>query len=380
MVFHDNEFNNKPGKNGAVSYIVISLISAIIGGLLVSFFALGLKAPNTTPNFDKQNTGGKQTPIVSVPSGGSANIPEIAKNLGPAVVGVTNRGNVSNFSLEKSVESGSGSGVIFDPAGYIVTNNHVVKDASELIVTLANGKQVKAKLVGTDPRTDLAVLKINADNLTVARFGDSDKTQVGEPAIAIGNPLGPEFARTITVGVISALKRTVFVQGQQFELLQTDAAINPGNSGGALVNSQGELIGINSAKIVAEEIEGINFAIPINTAKPIIEDLVKHGKVVRPFLGIVWVTDVNETIADQYGLPVSSGVIIEVSPNGPAQRAGLKNSDVITQLNGVKTNTFQDLRKEIEKHKIGDKIELKVIRAKKEQKITVTLGEAPGAQ
>ena len=379
MTLKDKDFYHKSPKSGIVPYIIISLISAVIGGLIMSFFVLGTQAPKSISQTEKLNN--KSTPFINVPAGGTANIPEIAKNVGPSVVGVTNRSNIEGFFDNKSIESGSGTGIIFDSKGYIVTNYHVVKGATELVVTMVDGKQLPAKLVGTDSRTDLAVLKINAENLTVARLGDSDKVEVGEPAIAIGNPLGQEFARTVTVGVISALKRQILVQGQQQpDLIQTDAAINPGNSGGALVNSNGEVIGINSAKIVAQEVEGINFAIPTNTAKPIIEDLVKFGKVVRPWMGIIWVSDVTASVAEQYGLPVKEGVIIEVAPGGPAEKAGIKNGDVIIEINGEKIKDFQELRKAIEKKKIDDKINVKLIRDKKEKTVKVTLGEAPAPQ
>lgn len=378
MIFQDNNFSSSK-KAGFLSYILISMVSAVIGGLIVSFFSLGTNVPKNSAQISEKQ-GAQTTPIVTVPSGGLANIPEVAKTIGNAVVGVTSKGNTNSVFEHKAVDQGSGSGVIIDSTGFIVTNNHVVKGAAGITVTLANGKQVSAKIVGTDPKTDLAVLKINAENLTAVRLGDSDNLQVGEPAIAIGNPLGPEFARTVTVGVISALNRTVFVQGQQFELIQTDAAINPGNSGGALVNDKGELVGINSAKIVAEEIEGINFAIPINTAKPIIEDLMKHGKVVRPWLGVKWISDVNDSVAEQYKLNVKSGVLIEVLPDGPADKAGIKNNDVIIELDKQKVKGFEELRKEIEKKKIGDKLIVKVIRDKKEKTITVTLSEAPAPE
>lgn len=378
MVFPADETNQKPKKNSIVTIIIASLVSAVVGGIITGIILFGMT--ERAPKVNLNQSAGKVTPQINVPSGGSANIPEVAKVMGPSVVGVINKATVDNFYSQKSEDQGSGSGVIIDSSGYIVTNYHVVKGASQLTVILYNGKQVPAKIVGTDERTDLAVLKINEGNLTAARLGNSDQTVVGEPAIAIGNPLGQEFARTVTVGVISAVKRTVMLQGQPYEVLQTDAAINPGNSGGALVNSNGELIGINSAKIVAEEVEGINFAIPINIAKPIIEDIMKHGRVVRPWLGVIWVSDVNDAFAAQYGLPVKSGVVVEVQPNGPSSRGGLANNDIIVALDGEKIATFQDLRKAIEKKKIGDKVELKVIRNKKEKIVKVTLGESPPPQ
>lgn len=172
-------------------------------------------------------------------------------------------------------ERGTGSGVIYDKSGLIATNNHVVEGASEIIVSLTDGRSVKGKVLGADAATDLAVVKIDENNLPVADFGDSSTLQVGEPAIAIGNPLGLEFRGSVTAGVISALNRSIQLGERKFDLIQTDAAINPGNSGGALVNAEGEVVGINSAKIAVSGVEGIGFAIPINSAKPILDELAK---------------------------------------------------------------------------------------------------------
>ena len=212
---------------------------------------------------------------------------QAAKKVSPAVVGITTKVyNRDMFNRKVLVGEGVGSGVIFDKAGYIVTNNHVVGPAKTVIVSLADGQSTEGTVVGRDEKTDLAVVKIKMDNLPVAEFGDSDSLQVGEPAIAIGNPLGLEFQGTVTVGVISSLNRTIGAEGQSMKLIQTDAAINPGNSGGALVDADGKVIGINSAKISKEGVEGLGFAIPINAARPILQDLIKNGKVVRPYLGL----------------------------------------------------------------------------------------------
>ena len=188
---------------------------------------------------EQQLSAARNTPIVAA-----------AKKVGPAVVGITNKAYVRDiFNRVQLTERGTGSGVIYDKAGYIATNNHVVEGANEIIVSLPDGRTVKGKVLGADAVTDLAVVKIEADNLPVAKFGDSDTLQVGEPAIAIGNPLGLEFRGSVTAGVISALNRSIELGERKFSLIQTDAAINPGNSGGALVNADGEVVGINSAKI-----------------------------------------------------------------------------------------------------------------------------------
>lgn len=217
-------------------------------------------------------------------------------------MGITNKAYVRDiFNRVQLTERGTGSGVIYDKSGLIATNNHVVEGASEIIVSLTDGRSVKGKVLGADAATDLAVVKIDENNLPVADFGDSSTLQVGEPAIAIGNPLGLEFRGSVTAGVISALNRSIQLGERKFDLIQTDAAINPGNSGGALVNAEGEVVGINSAKIAVSGVEGIGFAIPINSAKPILDELAKKGRVVRPYIGA---SLVDKDIANRYGFDI----------------------------------------------------------------------------
>ena len=272
--FDTEEYGRKPSK---VGYFLVAIIGAIIGGLLSLYLAPVFYGGNLMDNNPILNQ--PQTPQISNTEVDFSPVVAIAEQVGPTVVGVSNRGRVSDFFGRTTVtERGSGSGVIIDSRGYIVTNYHVIDGASEIIVTLADGEKVEAKLVGADQQTDLAVLKIEADNLPVAVLGDSTKLRTGELVVAIGNPLGIEFARSVTMGVVSATERKLTIGDQQFNLIQTDAAINPGNSGGALVNSRGEVIGINSAKLVIEGVEGMGFAIPISEARPIIEELIEKGE------------------------------------------------------------------------------------------------------
>ena len=225
-----------------------------------------------------------------------------AKKVSPAVVGITTKVYDRDiFNRRVLVGEGVGSGIIFDKAGYIATNQHVVGNSKTVIVSLADGQSTEGTVVGRDEKTDLAVVKINVDNLPVAEFGDSDALQVGEPAIAIGNPLGLEFQGTVTAGVISSMNRTLGAEGQSMKLIQTDAAINPGNSGGALVDADGKVIGINSAKISKEGVEGLGFAIPINAARPILDALIKNGKVVRPYLGLY---GLDQQMAARFGMKI----------------------------------------------------------------------------
>ncbi|MCH3950179.1 MAG: trypsin-like peptidase domain-containing protein [Acidaminococcus sp.] len=306
-------------------------------------------------------------------------IVQAAKKVGPAVVGITNKALVRDyFNRTQMVEKGSGSGVIYSKDGLIATNNHVVEGAQEIVVSLSDGTTYNGKVLGRDSTTDLAVVKIDAkEPLTVAEFGDSDSLMVGEPAIAIGNPLGMEFRGTVTAGVISALNRSVDVGERRFKLIQTDAAINPGNSGGALVNADGQVIGINSAKIAASGVEGIGFAIPINEAKPILEELAKNGRVARPYLGV---SLIDEDTARRFGigLDLRGGLFVaKLFQNGPAYKAGIRPNDIITKFNGKAVKSVADLREALNECKIGQQVSVTVLRGDTETDITVTLTEMP---
>ena len=302
---------------------------------------------------------------------------QAAKKVSPAVVGITTKVyNRDMFNRKVLVGEGVGSGVIFDKAGYIVTNNHVVGPAKTVIVSLADGQSTEGTVVGRDEKTDLAVVKIKMDNLPVAEFGDSDSLQVGEPAIAIGNPLGLEFQGTVTVGVISSLNRTIGAEGQSMKLIQTDAAINPGNSGGALVDADGKVIGINSAKISKEGVEGLGFAIPINAARPILQDLIKNGKVVRPYLGLY---GLDQQMAARFGMKLNvAGIYVyKVAAGGPLDQAGLRHGDVILKLDGTDVKDFNSLQSVMDKHIVGDSVSLDYTRNGSDHEVTVVLQESP---
>lgn len=316
---------------------------------------------------EQQLSGARNTPIVAA-----------AKKVGPAVVGITNKAYVRDFfNRVQLTERGTGSGVIYDKAGYIATNNHVVEGASEIIVSLPDGRTVKGKVLGADAVTDLAVVKINLDNLPVAEFGDSDTLQVGEPAIAIGNPLGMEFRGSVTAGVISALNRSIEIGERKFNLIQTDAAINPGNSGGALVNADGEVVGINSAKIAVSGVEGIGFAIPVNTAKPILDELAHKGRVARPYLGA---SLMDQDIANRYGFEMNlhGGIfLVKVVQGSPAAKAGIRAGDIILSFNGSKVKTAVELRTKLAECKVGDSVDVQIMRNGQVESVTVVLEEVP---
>ena len=271
------------------------------------------------------NTQKEEQPAAAVQQevklSGARNTPVVvaAQKVGPAVVGITNKAYVRDFfNRVQLTERGTGSGVIYDKSGLIATNNHVVEGAQEIIVSLTDGRSVKGKVLGADAATDLAVVKIDVDeDLPVAKFGDSSTLQVGEPAIAIGNPLGLEFRGSVTVGVISALNRSIELGDRKFNLIQTDAAINPGNSGGALVNADGEVVGINSAKVAVSGVEGIGFAIPVNSAKPILDELAQHGRIARPYIGA---SLIDKDISARYGfdLDLHGGIfVMKIVTGGP---------------------------------------------------------------
>ncbi len=301
----------------------------------------------------------------------------VAKSVGPAVVGITNRAVARDFFNRKVESTGVGSGVIFKSDGYIVTNNHVIEGARELIVSLADGRTINGELVGADEMTDIAVVKVDAKDLPTATFGNSDEVVVGEPAIAIGNPMGLEFQGSVTVGVISALNRTLELSDRRVKLFQTDAAISPGNSGGALVNADGEIIAINSAKLAADGVEGMGFAIPINTVETIVNELLEKGYVARPYLGV---TIFDKQTAARYGyqLTIDRGVyVFQVRLDSPAGRIGLERGDVILSIGGKDVNSVADVRNEVSAHKVGDKIKLKYERNGAESEVEIILEEMP---
>lgn len=314
--------------------------------------------------------------------GSQLSVVDIAKKIGPAVVGIESQ-QESYSIFGKQTGTGSGSGIIIRNDGYIITNQHVIDNGQNLTVIMNNGKEYPAKVIGQDITTDLAVIKIDASGLPTAELGSSSELEVGELAVAIGNPLGQEFAGSVTVGVISALNRSVTVGNRTFSLIQTDAAINPGNSGGALVNSYGQVIGINSVKV--ESAEGLGFAIPIDAAKPIVDELIANGYVTgRPMIGIS-PRDITPEMSRQYDIP--EGVyVVQVSPFSGAEKAGIQQGDVIVEANGQEVKTLEDLNNIKNKLKAGDSMPVTIKRGTKGSnnwdtiKINVVLDEDKPAQ
>lgn len=302
----------------------------------------------------------------------------IAEAVTPAVVGITNKVTGRDyFGRMGEWSQGTGSGVIFREDGYIITNYHVVEGATALSVSLDDGRIVDGTIVGVDETTDLAVVKIDADNLTAAVLGDSSQLKVGELAVAIGNPLGEDFARTVTDGIISGLDRTIQASDRTYQVIQTNAQINEGNSGGALVNSKGEVIGINSVKVATGGVEGMGFAIPINEVKPIVQELMDNGYVSRPYMGITGVT-LTDQIVQYYRLTpkVSQGVLVYSTVNGsPAQQAGIQPGDVLYKVDNVILESMDQLTEYLSKHKAGERLTFLVDRNGQSLEVRLTLGD-----
>ncbi len=376
MSYFDDE-RHYTRRGGYLFQLLVALIGGVVGGFLfLAIWFLPHREVVTAPVINHQETPAQlQEASPPVISNSESPVIQIAARVGPAVVGIRSEGNVPQVPGHDFVDRGSGSGVIFDARGFIVTNYHVVEKTKKLTVTLADGRDFKARVIGFDTRSDLAVIKIDASGLSVAKFGDSSKLRVGEIAVAIGNPMGEEFAGSVTVGVISALNRTMNVEDRVLRVIQTDAAINPGNSGGALANSQGQIIGINSAKIAREDIEGMGFAIPISEVKPIIEELVTKGFISRPWLGIRGGSVPKEEVAA--GKYPAGVFVAEAVKGGPAAKAGISSSDVITAINDRQIKSFEELLDELKKFNIGQTIKVKVSRQGQEKVFQLLLGEMP---
>ena len=274
-------------------------------------------------------------------------------------------------------EQGMGSGVIVSPNGYILTNNHVVDHATSVTVIMPDKHEYSARVVGTDPKTDIAVLKVDAGSLEPITIGDSDKVQVGDYVLAVGNPFG--VGKTVTMGIVSATGRANLGIEDYEDFIQTDASINPGNSGGALVNDRGELIGINTAILAngSEGNQGIGFAVPVDVARNVMDQIINHGKVTRAYLGVM-AQEVTPSIAKAFHEPEVRGALVgDVTPNSPAQKAGLEKGDIILGINGKPVNNSAELRMHVSLMAPGTKVEVKVFRDGAEKTIPLTLAEMP---
>ena len=364
----DYDIKKKISKKGALGTVAIALTCSLIGGGLGGFGVYSAMK-DTTKEETTVSKDVEETPKFK--NDGTMTTAEVVKMVSPAVVGVSTKSLVKDTYFNAIREQdGIGSGFIISEEGRVVTNYHVINGAQEVKVILSDGKEVNAKVVNYDANADIAVLQIT-DNIKmpgVAKLGDSSKAVAGEDVIAIGNPLGKEFSETITKGIISSPNRKLSISGSKDnveEFIQTDAAINPGNSGGPLINANGEVIGINTAKKVGEEIEGIGFSIPINIVKEKLDSLSK------PILNIgITARDVNEETARRNNL--EEGIYIQgISEFSPAEKAGLKIGDLITEYNGTRVKTVSELNELKSKAKENDVVNLTVLRDGK--KINVSL-------
>ena len=379
----------KHTSGGFGKSVFIPFISGILGASLVMGVCFGV--PTIKQNLlsgthislnTSSNTYDNTNNQLDVTDYSNTSIAVAEKAL-PSVVGIKVTYQISSI-FGNSTGEATGSGIIISDDGYIVTNNHVVSSESSSYYAIqeATGISVKlynddtsyeAKIIGTDEYTDLAVLKIEKTGLTPATLGDSTKVKVGEFVMAVGNPLGMDYS--VTTGVVSAIERDVVADGKSYSVIQTDAAINTGNSGGALVNSVGEVIGINTLKLAGNGIEGVGFAIPISSTTSIISQLIEHKEVIRPFIGIAG-SAIDSYDAQRYNLP--QGVYVdEVTKDSPAEKAGIKKSDIITKIEGKEVTTVDQLNRIKYNYNVGDKVKLTIIRGTEELEVEVTLVATP---
>lgn len=392
--------NHKKNKTGFGKGFFLPFVSGVLGCSLVLGVCFGvptikeklLNTNSTSSSSNTQNSTNNGYVTQTSLSNYSDTSIYAANKVLPSIVGIKVEYNVNSLismfgrQTQSSTATATGSGIIISDDGYILTNNHIVatsssesyyevSDATKVTVTLFNDEtEYEAKIIGKDEQTDLAVIKIEKTGLSKAEFADSDSIKVGEFAMAVGNPLGMQSS--ITCGVVSAVNREVTdSDGKTFKLIQTDAAINSGNSGGALVNSQGKVIGINTLKLSGTGIEGMGFAIPINSTTDITSQLIQYSKVKRPYIGISGL-DLNEQTAKAYNLVL--GVYVKtVEDFSAAEKAGIKPGDVIIEAEGKKITKMDELNEIKNTHKIGEELKIKVNRDGSEKDLTIVLGEQP---
>ncbi len=375
-----------------VNSIAKRFLSSVGAGVLGSALTLGVVV-NTdilTPQQQKAGTedsASKPYNVQQTSTTSPLNLSDMVEQSSSAIVGIVNYQEMGNrFNEEtKSVEAGSGSGVIYAKDGdkaFIVTNNHVVKDAKKVEIVFQSGDKSVAEVVGSDALTDLAVLKVDAKHVkSTLEFGDSNSVRAGDSVVAIGNPLGLDFSGTVTQGIVSAVNRSIDVNTAAgkwtMNVIQTDAAINPGNSGGALLNAEGKVIGINSLKIAENGVEGLGFAIPSNEVVPLLKEMTEHGSVERAYLGVgaVDLGDIPEMYVRDLPQSVKGGVMVgSVDPESAAGKAGIREQDVITAINGEPINNSAELRKFLyTKLSIGDKITITIYKGAEERTVKLTL-------
>ena len=349
-----------------------AFLSGVIGFSAGTLAAKSQKGSVVVQSVERRPQNLENIPVTSI------NIPSVAALTQNSVVEIRTESVTNSLFLRQFVTEGAGSGVIISEDGYIVTNNHVIQDARAITVALHDGTTYEAQLIATDSKMDIGVIKIEASGLTPAILGDSDSLSVGEPVVAVGNPLG-QLGGTVTDGIVSALDREIILNNERRNLLQTNAAINPGNSGGGLFNADGELVGIVVAKSSGEDVEGLGFAIPINDAKPIIEDLIAQGYVGgRVSLGVTALDLTSPQLAAQYGYKTPGVYVQSVVENSSAAAGGLQPGDCFVSINGTAIEAISDVTTILNDSSVGDQLEVTVKRDGKIVELTITLQEKKG--
>ena len=349
-----------------------AFLSSVIGFSAGTLAAKSQKGSVVVQSVERRPQNLENIPVTSI------NIPSVAALTQNSVVEIRTESVTNSLFLRQFVTEGAGSGVIISEDGYIVTNNHVIQDARAITVALHDGTTYEAQLIATDSKMDIGVIKIEASGLTPAILGDSDSLSVGEPVVAVGNPLG-QLGGTVTDGIVSALDREIILNNERRNLLQTNAAINPGNSGGGLFNADGELVGIVVAKSSGEDVEGLGFAIPINDAKPIIEDLIAQGYVGgRVSLGVTALDLTSPQLAAQYGYKTPGVYVQSVVENSSAAAGGLQPGDCFVSINGTAIEAISDVTTILNDSSVGDQLEVTVKRDGKIVELTITLQEKKG--
>ncbi|MGI6453819.1 MAG: S1C family serine protease [Syntrophomonadaceae bacterium] len=388
---------NSPGsRSSRLGFILVFLAIIALGLLLLSNYHILPENRNSQEQQSQQQqneANPQETPKSNIIFLGPQNIADMVETVSAGIVNietstvVETRGN-SYFNDPffrqffgdlivppgPNVQQGIGTGFIISEDGYVVTNQHVIDEAQKITVNLSENEQYSAEVVGQDYELDLAVLRINSDRkFTPLKLGDSDQMRVGEWVIAIGNPYGLDH--TVTAGLVSAKGRPIQIGKRVYkDLIQTDAAINPGNSGGPLLNIEGEVIGINTA--VNAEAQGIGFAIPINTAKDVLNELIEKGKVIRPYMGVI-LRDLSEEQAKALGISSEGLVIVGITENSPAEKAGLRQSDVIVSIGNMKIEGYDQLQEILKGYKVGDTISVGILRDGQKKSVSLTLAEKP---
>jgi len=376
-----SQVNKQTKKRGLTSYFIVALCAALIGGMIGGYIFPTYFYGNIIPMPENNQQIISQGENITINTRDNINyVAAVAEKASDSVVGITTRETFRDFYGTEKVQEGIGSGVIVREDGYILTNSHVISDGNSdsIEVLFSDGSTASAEVLWYESLLDLAIIKVNKINLKAAELGDSDDLVVGEPVVAIGNPLSLDLDRTVTSGIVSGLDRTLRIdQYSEIEpLIQTDASINPGNSGGPLLNAQGEVIGINTAKMTSAE--GLGFSIPINEAKPILNKIVSGERIEEVYVGITGVNletyekRLNIDLSPEYGV-----VIVEIVKDSPAEEAGLKAGDVIQEIGGEKTENMNSIVRKLYEYNEGDKAKIKVVRDSEELELELEFKEKP---